>query len=218
MGWSVFKSDNFNRADDPTGIGSKYPSGGSDWKILSNQAVLIDPATDRQAMWSDIGDFYIDYPNQSSSALIYMTAASSMGNGGGVHVRQNILGTKELYRLVVCSTSGVPGPGAAELSRFIGGSYTLLAQYTGFTFTSGQRLTLRVIGSGTATTLESIYNGVSLGTYNDNGGSALNNGQPGICYSSNAIGTLAWDDAEYGIYTADAATYIDFGLVGRGSF
>lgn len=204
MAWSVYKSDSFNRADSGS-LGSSYPSGGADFSIVSNQCVIPQTAIDKAAMWSDpAGDFTV-YPDQSSSALIYCSNTGSIGGGPGVMVRQDVSGVDTRYRLVVCGGGG-GNNGLAELGRFIANSYTMLAQYTGFfNFVTGARLTLRVTGQGTSTILSTIYNGESFGTYNDNSGSALNTGQPGIAYSSEVIGTNKWDDWEGGIWTPDAA-------------
>lgn len=208
MGWSVFKSDSFNRADSGS-IGSDWPSGAADFSIVSNQCVLEDTVADHVAMWSSpAGDFTVDsthYPDQSSSALIYCSGFGFVAQGPGVMVRQNVSGLPlDCYRLVVSGASGVSE--GIELARFVAGSYTSLATYTNgaFTWVNGARLTLRVTGQNTATVLEVIYNGVSLGTYNDTSGFARNTGQPGLAYSSEVTGTNKWDDWEGGIFTADA--------------
>lgn len=181
MAWEVLATDNFNRDENPLASGSGWTtqSGetGFNATVGPGNARPIDDGNDCTSVYT--GRSWLD--NQASRAKVYApNTVPGGGNGIGVVVRADSA-SRSKYRLVMVD-SDVPSTNAIELSRF-DPSYTVLQQFTA-SLVADAVLELQVTGTGTATVLTVIYNGVTLGTYADNGGSALSGGSPGITYSS----------------------------------
>lgn len=186
MAWVDQASFNFDVADTPLNSGNwSAQTGESDvMAVVSftgqpNNATVDCTSVYTARSWA---------ADQSSRASFNTEGGSDVpGAGVGVSVRCDTA-SRSKYRLVIADS-------AWELGRNSPG-FTSLASGT-TTYVADAVLELRVVGTGTSTVLTVIYNGSTLSTFSDNGGSALNSGSAGISYSSEALGSLDnWVGAE----------------------
>ena len=221
MPWVSKATDDFNRANETplSGGGNWTPAKAANIGFnLSSNAVTISAS----GTGNDHSDVYVGRAwasDQYSKANITDPGTNpSVGMGVCVRSTRTSDASTEMYRAVISAG------GHIELGKFKPG-FSLLHDYSGVSYVAGAVLELRVEGVGTATLLTVIYNGVTIGTHNDNGGSAIDGpNYPGIAYSSDSGGVASakiidnWDGGEFeaAVSTA-AADNPPIGLIGRGA-
>lgn len=185
--WLPLATDDFNRSDgtlntagwtdfSSNGVGPGT-MGGAPMAISSNKVVIDNANFDGASIYTG----YTWKDDQYASCSLTSPGVGTLGEGQGIIVRASFPGLEgQGYRLIVSPNAG---SAQAQLGRFSGGSFHILTDFV-FTHADGDIYTLRVTGQGTATALEVFQNGTLIGTYSDNGGSAINSGSPGVAYSS----------------------------------
>lgn len=169
-------TDDFNRANE-----SPLAGVWTNFRTASNRMFLVSNAvTWELSGQGDAGVFHSTNftTNHFSEAAITVNSTVGGGQGPGVHVRNNggLEAASSRYRLVADHAAS----NNVELSKFIAGAYTLLADYTQ-SFADGAKIRLEADG----TSLTSILAGVTLGTVTD--ASLTTQTKVGLAYSSSVI-------------------------------
>ena len=183
-------SDNFNRANDPSGLGSN-------WTAQCNSSGIV--VSVNTAYKGGVGNDYSFYNAISPGADQYSKVKLVSGFGGGVYGAATVRasGTSEgTMNAYVFISNGSSGSGNSEIQKFVSGSNTKLANVA-TTLSAGDFIELRVVGTSPAT-LYAYKNGALVASTTD---SSLSSGKPGI----GAYGAgITFDDWEGGDYSVDS--------------
>lgn len=179
-------TDDFNRANDPSGLGSN-------WSAQCNSSGIVVSANAAYKNGAGSND-YSFYNAISPGADQYSKIVLSSGFGGGIYgaVTVRASGTAEAtMNSYVFITNGASGSGNSEIQKFVSGANTKLANVAA-TFTGGDVIEIRASG----TTISVYKNGSLLTSTTD---SSLSSGKPG--FGGYGAGTV-FDNWEGGDYSA----------------